>query len=75
VIWAGPALSRTSAYSAGVVTTAHVEPVAVGATLPDMPLFLREGAYVMVPLERTYSVSYDDVPWRYREVLEGKTPP
>jgi hypothetical protein len=64
-----------AAYSAGVVTTAYVEPVAVGATLPDMPLFLREGAYVMVPLERTYSISYDDVPWRYREVLEGKSPP
>src|SRR5262249_23475675 len=40
-----------AAYSAGAVKTAYIEPVAVGDTLPDMPLFLEPDVYVPVPLE------------------------
>jgi len=39
---------------AGVSTRAYVQPVAVGDTLPDMPLFLEPGAHVPLPLEATY---------------------
>jgi hypothetical protein len=62
------------AYSAGLTTKAYVEPVAVGAALPAMPLFLDEGWYVNVPLERTYREAYGGVPERWRRVIEAKEP-
>jgi hypothetical protein len=58
------------AYEAGDPKTAYVEPIAVGDVLPAMPLFLRHGIYVNVPLERTYQAGYDKVPQRWRRVLE-----
>jgi hypothetical protein len=60
-----------AAYSADQVKTAYVEPVAVGALLPDMPLFLEPEEYVNVPLEATYAGAYHGVPQRWRRVLEG----
>jgi hypothetical protein len=50
--------------------TAHVEPVAVGDALVDMPLFLAPGWYVSVPLEATYEAAWRGVPRRFREILE-----
>jgi hypothetical protein len=47
-----------------------VEPVAVGDTLTDMPLFLAPDWYVSVPLEATYEPAYRGVPRRFREVLD-----
>jgi hypothetical protein len=40
--------------------------------LPDMPLFIKEGGYVNVPLERTYMDAYATVPERWRRVIEGR---
>ena len=60
-----------AAYAAGSVEMAHVEPVAVGATLRDMPLFLTPDGYVFVPLEATYQLAYEGVPQRYRRLLEA----
>jgi hypothetical protein len=48
---------------------AFVQPVAVGGTLPDMPLFLTPERYVNVPLERTYLDAWDEVPRRWQQVL------
>ncbi|MCU0703396.1 MAG: DUF4058 family protein [Fimbriiglobus sp.] len=50
---------------------AFVEPVAVGGTLPDMPLFLTPTPerYVNVPLERTYTEAWNEVPRRWQQVL------
>lgn len=59
-----------AAYAAGPVATAYVEPLAVGAALPDMPLFLDPELYVNVPLEATYSAAYEGVPRYYRTILE-----
>ncbi len=59
------------AYEAGLTKTAYVQPVAVGDTLPDMPLFLEPGWYVNVPLEAAYSAAYRGVPDRWRRVLDG----
>jgi hypothetical protein len=59
-----------AAYSAGRPTTAYVEPVAIGETLPDMPLFLEPEAYVYVPLEATYQAAMRGVPKRWRDVLQ-----
>ena len=59
-----------AAYAAGPVPEAFVEPVAVGDALPDMPLFLTPDDGVKVPLEATYQSAWDEVPARWREVLE-----
>jgi hypothetical protein len=62
-----------AAYAAGPVPEMFVEPVAVGDSLPDMPLFLTPDDGVKVPLEATYQAAWAEVPDRWREVLE--TPP
>lgn len=59
-----------AAYSAGELFRAYIEPVAVGDTLPDMPLFLTPEIYVPAPLDKTYRAAFDAVPRRWREVLE-----
>jgi hypothetical protein len=61
------------AYSAGEVKRAFIEPVAAGADLPDMPLFLEPDRYVPVPLEETYQSAFDAVPKRWQREL-GSSP-
>ncbi len=53
---------------------AYVEPLALGACLPLMPLFLDTQRYVNVPLETAYSLAFEAIPKRYRDQLtEGLT--
>lgn len=59
-----------AAYTGGMLPRAYVEPIAVGAVLPDMPLFLDEDWYVNIPLEATYQEAYTTVPRRWRAVIE-----
>ena len=59
-----------AAYESGAILRAFVEPVCVGDTLIDMPLFLEPGRYLAVPLEETYQDAFDAVPRRWRTVLE-----
>ena len=40
---------------------AFVEPVAVGDSLIDMPLYLEPGRHVAVPLEETYRLAFESV--------------
>lgn len=54
--------------SAGV--RAFIEPVEVGDTPIEMPLFLEPGRYVAVPIEETYRIAFDSVPRRWRTILE-----
>ncbi|WP_165220311.1 DUF4058 family protein [Aquisphaera insulae] len=49
-----------ASYDAGPPLTAYVEPVAVGQTLPEMPLFLGPGYYVPAPLESSYDLAWDE---------------
>jgi hypothetical protein len=49
-----------AAYDAGPPPVAYVEPVAVGDSLPDMPLFLKPDFYVPAPLEDTYRTTWND---------------
>jgi hypothetical protein len=58
------------AYDAGPPTTFYLEPVGVGDSLVEMPLFLAPGWYVNVPLEMTYQAAWRGVPRRFRDVLE-----
>jgi hypothetical protein len=59
-----------AAYAAGEHPTAYLEHRAVGAALPEMPLFIANGRYVNVPLEATYQAAYRGVPAFYRNILE-----
>ena len=61
-----------AAYSAGRLPEAHLEPVALGDRLPDMPLFLDPLHYINVPLEETYQAAYRGLPVYWRGVLEGR---
>ena len=61
------------AYQAASEIVAYIEPVAVGDTLPDMPLFLEPDAHVLVPLEATYAATWAVCPEPIRELVE--TPP
>lgn len=60
-----------AAYEAGLSVTAYVEPIAVGDSLPDMPLFLEPGCHIRLPLNTTYEAAFDAVPRRWRRVLEN----
>ena len=61
-----------ASYIGGVCQEAFIEPVAVGALLPDMPLFLTAENYVQVPLEKTYQSAWEAVPAFWRGVLEAR---
>jgi Protein of unknown function (DUF4058) len=57
------------AYECGPTTVGHIETIAVGDTLPDMPIFLEPGAHILVPLEATYSEAWNHVPARWQRVV------
>jgi hypothetical protein len=59
-----------ASYSSGLLKRAFIEPVAVGTTLPDMPLFLEPDRYILTPLEPTYADAFAAVPKRWRDELE-----
>jgi len=59
-----------AAYAAGESIEVYLEHLAVGAALPEMPLFLRPDRYVNAPLESTYQAAYRGVPKFWRDVLE-----
>ena len=60
-----------ASYIARRLPEGYVEPLAVGDSLRDMPLFLDPDFYVEVPLEMTYQQAYRGVPSVWREVLES----
>jgi hypothetical protein len=62
-----------AAYESDVAIRAYVEPVAVGDVLPDMPLFLEPGGCVQVALEATYQTAWEDVPRRWKRVLDRES--
>jgi hypothetical protein len=62
------------AYVATTPTTAYVELLAVGDTLPDMPLFLDPESYVAVPLEATYQATWASCPEDMRAAVERGEP-
>ena len=57
------------AYECELTTRAYVETVAVGQSLPEMPLFLEPDGCVMVPLEATYQTAFGVMPKRWQHVL------
>lgn len=63
-----------AAYESGPIFRAYVEPLAVGDPLPDMPLFLRPGRHVKLPLEASYLTTWQHFPQRWKSVLESDDP-
>lgn len=61
-----------ASYAVNGMPNAYVEPVAVGMTLPEMPLFLSSDWYVQVPLETTYTQAYRGLSEFWRDVIEGR---
>ncbi|MDX1970817.1 MAG: DUF4058 family protein [Planctomycetaceae bacterium] len=60
-----------SSYCADLAPIGYFEPVGLGKPLPSMPLFLTVDDYVIVPLEETYMAAWEDVPDRWKAVLEA----
>lgn len=56
-------------YQSALEITAHVENVAVGQPLLDMPLFLTSDAYVPAPLEPTCMAAWEACPAGIRDLL------
>lgn len=56
-------------YTAGQPVQAWIEPIAVGAMLTPMPLFLTREHYIPLPLEQTYMQAWQGMPARWQEVI------
>jgi hypothetical protein len=63
-----------ASYIGGAIPEAFVEPTAVGAVLPEMPLFLTADVYVPLPLELTYQSAWEAVPSYWQKVLTAPVP-
>ncbi len=59
-----------ASYETGRERAAYVEPVAVGDSMPDMPLFLTNEVHVLVPLESTYQTTWEASPEGMRLAVE-----
>ena len=59
-----------ASYQTSGEQTAYVEPITVGDSLPEMPLFLTNELHVMVPLESTYQAAWDAAPAELRVAVE-----
>ncbi len=59
-----------AAYESSSTVRAYVEPIDVGDTPIDMPLFIEPGRYVAVPIEESYQLAFSSVPRRWRSNLE-----
>src|SRR5262249_3479763 len=59
-----------AAYECGPITGAYLDTVAIGASLPEMPLYIEPARYVSVPLEGTYNAAFTALPRRWQQVLD-----
>jgi hypothetical protein len=59
-----------ASYVAADPVDIYLEHPTVGASLREMPLFLRPDRYINVPLETTYQEAYRSMPAFWRDVLE-----
>lgn len=60
-----------ASYRANGFIDAYVETLAVGQSLPEMPLFFHAERYINVPLARTYDAAFHGMPAFWRRVLQG----
>ncbi len=69
-----PSRATLASYRANpnTIATAYVQPVGIGESLPDMPLFLDPDWYVNVPLEETYLKAWEEFPDRWKKVVAAR---
>jgi hypothetical protein len=60
-----------ASYTAGPDMVGYIEPVAVGDSLIDMPIFLTRDRYVPCPLEATYQTAWEQFPAPLKGPLES----
>jgi len=65
----GPDILTLKFYECDDRVRTYLEPLAVGNSLPDMPVFLYPGMYIDVPLETTYLAAWEAVPRRWQKVI------
>ncbi|MGL4550343.1 MAG: DUF4058 family protein [Gemmataceae bacterium] len=66
---------RAADRDAGASVRADLEPLAVGAAIPDMPAWIDSDSFVEVPLEPAYRAAWDASPADYRFLVEhGRLP-
>lgn len=58
-------------YLAAAERSAYLESLAVGDTLPEMPIFLRHDLYVSAPLEKSYQTAWAAFPAPLKRLLEA----
>lgn len=63
-----------ASYVAGRPVEIYVEHAAVGAPVPDMPVFLTRDRYVNAPLSATYDAAWKGMPEFWKDVLERRRP-
>ncbi len=61
--------------AAGPATTSFIEPLAVGAPVPTMPLFLTTDRYVNLPLAESYAEAFGPTPRKYKALLDPAAAP
>jgi hypothetical protein len=59
-----------ASYHAGREKAAYAEPIALGDTIPTMPLFLYEGRHIKVPLEAVYQTTWSYMERDMQEIVE-----
>jgi hypothetical protein len=59
-----------ASYDAGREKAAYVEPISVGDSMPDMPLFLMPGRHIKVPLEAAYETTWSFLPRDMQIIVE-----
>jgi len=59
-------------YESNSQITAYVEPLAIGDTLPAMPLFLAPGNHVLINLERTYMETWEVSPQPLKQMVTSE---
>jgi len=63
------------AYIGGPCPEVFLEPLAVGLSLPEMPVFLDPDVYVPLPLQATYDLTWQALPSFWRDVVQSPPKP
>ncbi len=63
-----------ASYQAGREKVAYLEPLAIGDTMPDMPLFLTTETHIRIPLEATYRSTWESLPIELRNAVATGLP-
>jgi hypothetical protein len=62
-------------YKSGPEKVAYIEPLSIGQSIPNMPLFLTTRLHIKVPLQSTYETTWETLPQALKDAVEtGRLP-